>query len=299
MREITITGIQSVYNKPPFVNEILDEIRPDGISHWLFDKLVKESRMYELSTILTAMVRNVDLSGVIPNLAGAYTDPQDVLELLTNLGHRQLLKIDRLDQIFQDEIFAALKGNRCTLRALLKLDESQREVIEQLTQIRQSSPLAQAIRQSTEGALRDLFHHPEKMVSELFDQVLSLHEKSVLYHHEPRICYSTRIKNGNVVEVWQFFFVPRIETLRLPAPFKPLTVVEALEKITPHMYTRKYGDDGTFDPRTPSGYIGLLGKVGGALPRLIAAQVEQNELLRKKLTSEYDLSEAMHGLFSR
>jgi hypothetical protein len=299
MRALTETGVMTVYNKPPFVNEILDAIQPEGISLRSFTDLVKESRVYDLSTILTAMIREIDLTGLLPNLAGVYTDPQEVLEALVNLGHEQLLKIHPLDPDLKEEVFTALQGGRCTLRALLVLNERQREVIAHLSHVRQGSPMAQAFRQATEKALRDLYHHPDKLVSDMFSKVISYQDLSVLYRDEPHICYSPRIHNDSVAEVWQFFFMPRLERIHLPASFHRFTVAGILDQMTPHTFSRKYNDDQHFDPRTPTGFIGLLGKVGGALPRLLVAQAEKNELLRKRLALENEIADSMYGLFSR
>ncbi len=299
MRTITATNVASVYNNPPLVNEILDEMRPDGITPRTFARMVEDSREFDLGTILTAMTRQIDLSGLIPNLVGTCDDPQDTLEILANLGHAQLMEICHLDVGLQVEVFAALKGGRCTLRALLALDECQHAVIDCLSSYRQRSPLAQAFRQATETALRELYHHPEKMVSDIFDRVISYRDLRVLYQGVPRICYTSRLRNGILAEVWQYFFIPRLERVRLPAPYQALTTAGILERITPHIYNRRLSDDRRFDPHTPTGFIGLLGKVGGALPRLLVRQAEKNELLRKQRASEYELAENLYGLFSR
>jgi hypothetical protein len=290
----------TVYNKPFFVNELLRIIQPGSITPKMFAEMVKESRSYDVNTILTAMTRQIDYSGVVPNLAGIYNDPQDVFEALVNLGHVQLLKIAQFDPELQMEIFETLKGEQgTTLRALLVLDECQREVIGRLIQDRQRSPLALALRQAAEEALKELYKTSQNLDSPMFDEVISLDDRCVLYSGEPRICYPKHVYAGGVVEVWQFFFMPVIREIRLQRPFERHTAGEILERITPKVYQRGCVDDTTYNPRTPSGFMGLLGKVGGALPRLIARQVKKNEQIREQVMREEETSAALQELFSR
>ncbi|MDD1751016.1 MAG: hypothetical protein LUO89_14225 [Methanothrix sp.] len=299
MLAFNTTDRLAVYNKPFFVNELLAAIYPEHITHGMFDEMVKDSRVYDLSTILTAMTRQIDISGFTPNLAGVLDNPQEVLELLANLGHLQLLKISTCDPELQKEIFNTLAGTRCTLRALLILDESQREVINQLIQIRQQSKLALVIRKVTEDALRDLYRNPMKLRSYPFDKAICFHDRSPLYQREPRICYPKRVKDGAVVEVWQLFYMPMIGRIRLPETFGKLSVKQVLSAITPDIYRRKNLEDYKFDPRTPFGFMGLLGKVGGALPRLIASQVRKNEQFREKVIQEQELARSLYESYCR
>ncbi len=296
---ISTTGRLAVYNKPFFVNELLAAIHPDHITHEMFDEMVRDSRVYDLSTILTAMTRQIDYSGLTPNLAGIYDGPQEVLEVLANLGHLQLLKISKFDPGLQNEIFDTLTDTRCTLKALLILDEAQHEVIGTLLQIRQQSPLALAVRQATEKALRDLYKNPKKLKSETFDKTISYHDRSPLYQREPRICYPKRERDGAVVEVWQLFYMPSVGKIRLPDQFGRLSVKQVLDRITPDIYDRKNNPDPKFDPRTPLGFIGLLGKVGGAFPQLIAGQVRRNEQLREKVMHEQELARSLYETYCR
>ena len=296
---INPAGRLTIYNKPFFVNELLAAIRPDCITHEMFDEMVKDSRVYDLSTILTAMTRQIDSSGIIPNLAGVTNNPQEVLEMLANLGHLQLIKISKCEPGLQNEIFDTLDGTRCTLRSLLILDESQREVISKLLQLRQQSKLAMAIRQATEEALRDLYRNPLKLKSYLFDKTICYHDRSPLYQREPRICYPKRVREGAVVEVWQFFFMPALGKIRLPDQFGKLSIKQVLDRITPDIYKRINGKDSKFDPRTPLGFMGLLGKVGGALPQLIASQVRKNEQLKDKVMHEREIARSLYETYCR
>jgi len=296
---IKISARLTVYNKPFFVNELLAAIRPECITHEMFDDMVKDSRIYDLSTILTAMTRQIDSSGIIPNLAGIADGPQEVLEILANLGHEELIKISKCEIAFQNEIFETLDGTRCTLRALLILDEAQRQVISKLSQLRQQSDLALAIRRVTEEVLKNLYRNPLKLKSYPFDKTICYHDRSPLYQREPRICYPKRVRDGAVVEVWQFYFMPALEKIRLPAQFGNLSIKQVLGRITPDIYKRKNKEVIKFDPRTPLGFMGLLGKVGGALPQLIASQVRRNEKLREKVMHEQELARSLYDTYCK
>jgi hypothetical protein len=66
------TQALTVYKKPFFVNELLKIIQPEAITPEIFADMVDESKVHEFNTILTAMTRQIDRSGVVPNLAGVY-----------------------------------------------------------------------------------------------------------------------------------------------------------------------------------------------------------------------------------
>lgn len=289
----------TVYDRPFFVNELLDVIHPEKITPMVFKELVSESRMYDLSAILTATTRQIDVSGLVPNFAGVYDNPEDVLEALMELGHLQLLKINQYDQELQNEIFSTMEGGVFnSLRALVILDQCQHDVIQELTHIRQSSPLAMAIRKSTEEALKSLYRDPFNLRSPMFEEVIRLGDRMCIYEGEPRICYPHRILDGAVVEVWQFFIMPKIKKIRLPAAYQFKSVGSVIESLTPRVYQRDYTDVKSFDPRMPSGFIGLLGKVGGALPRLIARQVKRNKQLKALMMDEEVLTAELFELFT-
>jgi hypothetical protein len=298
-QSVNATARLAVYNKPFFVNELLAAIRPDYITHEMFDDMVRESRIYEAGTMLTAMTRQIDFSGFIPNLVGVADGPQDAMEILANLGHEQLIKISKCEPSLQNEIFNTLDGSQCTLRALLTLDETQGEVTGHLSRLRQQSQLALAVRHATEEALRDLYRNPLKLKSYLFDKTISYHDRSPIYQKEPRICYPKRVKDGAVVEVWQFFFMPALGKIRLPAYFGKLTVKQVLDRITPDIYKRRNKESAKFDPRTPLGFLGLLGKVGGALPQFIASQVRKINESREKVMLEQELARSLYDTYCR
>jgi hypothetical protein len=300
MDELKTAEVLTVFKKPFFVNELLAAIRPDVITPGMFEEMVKRSREFDVHTILTAMTRQVDVSGIIPNLVGVYDNAQDVLEALTNQGHQQLLKISNFDPDLQMEIFETLKGShRTTLRALLVLDDCQREVVQHFTQIRQQSPLAMTLRMATEEALEDLYQHPKRLHSKTFDQVIAIQCRKEIFKGKPFVCYPAQVFEGAVVEVWKYFFMPNIYQIRLPKPYQGQTVGELLESLTPHIYRRQVCDEPKLEPQTPSGFMGLLGKVGGALPRQIALQVKKNEEIKQKVMREEETARDLYDFFTR
>jgi hypothetical protein len=288
----------TIYNKPPFINEILKEYAPAKLSQRVIEGLIKEAEPYDLGSIMTALSRRMDTSGFVPDLAGIYSNPQDVLEYLTEQGHEQLMFIAKQDPDLQDEIFETLNGSGFSLRALLLLDKIQQNVVYQLQEMRHSSSLAQALRHVNEQALRELYSHPERLISAVFDRVVSLEERSRLKRGEPLICYQVQSREEAVNEVWQYYFLPDAYQISLPLPYRSLTVGSVLEEITPEIYKRVDGNEMIFDPRTPSGFMGLLGKVGGAMPRLIARQIKADEHLLKRVMREEEVSGVLYELFT-
>lgn len=299
---MAITGgseVYTVYNKPPFINEILSVIKPETLSVRDFKRLVEESSIYDVNTMLTAMTREMDVSGLVPNLAGSCNDPQEVLKVMTDIGHKQLMTLSNMGKEIQIEVQETLTGRDFSMRAMVILDEIQKNVIDELTAIRQKSPLALAVRQATEVALRLLYKSPTKIHSEIFDKAIRLDERDVLEHGEPRISYPRHVIDGNIHEVWQYFQIPHVEKVRLPGHFSKLTVGQVLECITPEFYIRDSRYDDRYDPESPVGFMGLLGKVGNALPRLILAQVKRNNRIKEMVLREDAVARALYELFTK
>jgi hypothetical protein len=290
----------TVYNKPFFVNELLRIIQPGVMTPTLFDRLVTESREFEPATILTAMTRQIDCSGLVPNLAGMCSNPEEVLEVLVNLGHAQLLKIAQLEADLQAEVFDTLMGDpETSLRGLMVLDDCQRRVVAQLAELRQRSHFALALRQATENALYELFRDPVRVHNPMFDKNIAYEDRAIIYSGEPHICYFKHIQDDAVMEVWQYFSMPKLANIDLPEPYSRFSVEDVLDEVTPRIFRRGETDDARFDPRKPIGFIGLLGKVGGALPRLIARQIKQDEQIHARIMREEELASALYTLFSR
>lgn len=290
--------IFTVFNNPPFINEILSVIKPETLSIRDFDKLIEESSIYDVNNMLTAMTREIDISGLVPNLAGTCNDPQESLNILTEISHRQLMYLTGLGKEIQQEVFDTLKGSDFSMRAIVILDDIQRNVIEELTIIRKRSDLAMAMRQACEDALGQLYKSPLKIRSEIFDKAIRLDERVVLEHGVPRISYPRQMKGVDVVEVWQYYHLPHIRTVHLPGHFGKLTVGQVLENITPEFYIRDSRYDDQYDPDSPVGFLGLLGKVGNALVRMIITQVKRNTRIKEMVLREDSVAKALYELFT-
>lgn len=291
--------IFTVYNKPPFINEILDVIKPETLSVRDFNRLIEESSIYDVNAMLTAMTREMDVSGLVPNLAGTCNDPQEVLKILTDISNKQLISLAEMEKEIQQEVHETLTGRDFSMRAIVILDEIQKDVIRELTVIRQRSPLALAVRQASEEALRQLYQSPIKIHSDVFDKAIRLDERDVLEHGAPRISYPRHVVDGNVTEVWQYFQIPHVQKIRLPGHFGKFTVGQVLESITPEFYIRDSRYDDKYDPESPVGFLGLLGKVGNALVRLIVTQVKRNGRIKEMVLREDAVARALYELFTR
>jgi len=290
--------VYTVYNKPPFVNEILNAIKPDSLSITDFRKLIEESSKYDINTMLTAMTREVDISGLVPNLAGSCGDAEEVLKFLTEIGHKHLLTIKSLERDIRIEVLETLTGSDFSLRAMLILDEIQRDVIGQLLPIRQKWPMATAVRQASEASLRELYKTPIKIHSDVFDKAILLNEREVLKRGEPRICYPSVVVDGGVLEVWQYFQLPRLENIILPGHFNKFSMRQVLENITPKFYIKDSSYDDRYDPESPVGFMGLLGNVGNALPRMFVTQIKKNSRLNEMIQKDNVISRSLYELFT-
>jgi hypothetical protein len=293
------TEIFTVYNKPPFINEILSVIKPETLSVRDFNRLIEESSIYDVNAMLTAMTREMDVSGLVPNLVGTCNDPQETLKVLTDISHKQLMSINEMEPEIQQEVRETLTGRDFSMRAIVILDEIQKNVIADLTAIRQKSPLALAVRQASDDALRQLYKSPIKIRSEIFDKAIRMEERDVLEHGVPRISYPRHVVDGDVVEVWQYYQIPHVQKVRLTGHFGKLTVGQVLESITPEFYIRDSRYDDRYDPESPVGFLGLLGKVGNALVRLIITQVKRNSRIKEMVLQEDAMARALYELFTR
>lgn len=103
---------------------------PPGLSIEEVQSIIDKSHKFDIPTILNAMTGQVDVSRLAPNFIGvdrSLLDPnlvkgtsnaQDVLLMLIKLGEEKLLEIRDCPTDIRTEIFEALGGGKCTLRAL-------------------------------------------------------------------------------------------------------------------------------------------------------------------------------------
>jgi hypothetical protein len=209
------------------------------------------------------------------------------------------MSINEMEPEIQQEVRETLTGRDFSMRAIVILDEIQKNVIADLTAIRQKSPLALAVRQASDDALRQLYKSPIKIRSEIFDKAIRMEERDVLEHGVPRISYPRHVVDGDVVEVWQYYQIPHVQKVRLTGHFGKLTVGQVLESITPEFYIRDSRYDDRYDPESPVGFLGLLGKVGNALVRLIITQVKRNSRIKEMVLQEDAMARALYELFTR
>jgi hypothetical protein len=181
---------------------------PPGLSAEEFESIIDKSHKFNVPTILTAMSGQVDVSGLAPNFTGvdrsllnpnfvkATSNAQDVLLELIKLGEEKLSEIREYPTDIQVEVFAALSGVKCTLRALSVLDQIQGDIITRLRSIRDTSLIALAIRQANEKALYDSYANPDNrrlMISHLSPQtvgLINIYVKLDHYFSQPRIVYA-------------------------------------------------------------------------------------------------------------
>ena len=290
--------VYTVFNYPPFINEIIATIRPEKLSVREFNKIIQESAIYDIKTMLTAITRQKDVSGLVPNFAGICNDYKEVFKAMTDIGHQELMTLSTLDKDIQVEVNETLTGCDFSLRAMLVLDELQKDVIEKLTKIRQKSPLAMSIRQAAEDSLLLLYKSPNKMHSDIFDEAINYDDRVVLTRGEPRISYPREVVEDFVIQVWQYFLLPHAENIHLTGHFNKFTYSQILDNLTPEFYIRGSKYDEHYDPESPAGFLGLLGKVGNALPRLIVKQVKQNARINEMIMKEDAVSRALFELFT-
>jgi hypothetical protein len=191
------------------------------------------------------------------------------------------------------KIFEALGGGKCTLRALSVLDQIQGDIITRLRSIRDTSPIALAIRQANEKALYDLYANPNNrrlMISHLNPQAVGL--KNILaeldhYYSQPKILYTiSKGPEGRVSHINYTYYMPNIFKVRIGKDFRNASAGELVEYITPDIYRKFEGENIQFDPKTPWGFIALLKDFGTPFPRIVADQIKADENLRKKVLSE-------------
>lgn len=289
---------------------------PPGLSIEEVNPIIEKSHKFDVPSILTAMIGQVDVSGLAPNFAGvdrsllnsnfvkAKCNAQDILLELIKLGEEKLSEIREYPVDIKAEIFDALGGGKCTLRALSVLDQIQSDIITRLRSIRNTSPIALAIRQANEKSLYDLYANPGNrrlMISHLSPQAVGYKDFYAYlekYYSQPRITYTTsKGSEGRVSHVNYSFYMPNIFKVRLGKDFRNASVGELVEDITPDIYRKFEGEKIQFDPKTPWGFIALLKDFGNPLPRVIADQIKADENLRMKIFSEQENLDAIRDYF--
>jgi hypothetical protein len=204
-----------------------------------------------------------------------------------------------MDREIQIEIFDTLLERDFSLRAVLILDDIQKKVVAELTKIRESSSLAIALRDASQEALIDLYKSPKRLRSSIFDKAIQAVDRSILLKGNPRIAYPKLVVDGDVLEVWQYFHIPRVENVKLKGNYSKFSVGQILDAITPEYYYRESGKIDRFDPESPADFMGLLGKVGNAIPRLIIADIKRNQKINDLVMQEDAVARAMYELFTK
>lgn len=289
---------------------------PPGLTADEVDAIIVDSHRFDAPTMLTAMVAQVDASGLAPNFVGvdrsqldssfvsAPCNAQDVLLELVRLGEEKLDAIRSYPPDLQEELFAALSGGSCTLQALAILDQMQSDIIGRLRQLRGTSPIALAVRQANDKALFMLYGDPDIrriIISHVNPQAVcskDLYACLERYFSQPRIVYnSSKDARGRVSHVSFSFYMPNIFKVRLGKEFRGASAGELVESITPDIYRKYEGENIRFDPRTPWGFIALLKDFGAPLPRSIAEQIKAGESRRLKIVLEQERLAAIQTYF--
>lgn len=286
--------------EPPFVNHLLYAIRPVEISLKRFLAIAEEARPYEEGAMLTTMTRTIDRTGLIPNFIGSAKSPEKVYGQLMHLANAQLRKIREYGKISPEvpqEIFDALQGGRATLRSVLLLDSLQEDIIREVTEVRNCSPLALAVRRVNRQALTDLYQDRQQFMAR--GGFLSEVNRIKLRSGEPRICYIPTVRDGAVVFVQQYFIYPRLSSVSLGGEFGAQTVADLLAEITPDCFKRKHQNSFVYDAQTPEGFMGLLGKVAGALPHFLAKWIKQDEGMMRRVMEERESRELVVDMLRR
>lgn len=296
-REPISTALRSYEYKPtPLINDVLailrDQTYPYYVQPETLRSILEATSHLQEGAIRTKMVRGRsgdevgDLSGYVTNLAGICSTPDETLRILDNLGFQQLQKIEKLNPDIQDEVFAALRGDHATMRAIIVLDECQNAVMRYLSDMRDRSQLARDIRDANQKALRELYANPDNLHS-VWDNNVAWPDRHVLYDGTPRICYAgTTDHNGHVTFVNRYFFYPKISHIRLGEQYGHLSVGQILDQITPDYYKRQNDHLYTRDVRTPSGVIEQLGRVGDPLAQVIAEGINRDKELRARIMQQ-------------
>ncbi len=278
---------------------------PPGLSVEEVKPIIDQSHRFDLTTILNAMTCQVDMTGLAPNFIGVdrsiinpsfargTSSAQDVLLALIELGGEKLLEIREYPLDLHAEIIDALAGGKCTLRALSVLDQMQGDIIARLRSVRDTSPLALAIRQANEKAAYDLYADADnrRLMISHFDPSLvglkNIYAELDRYFCQPRIVYTmSKGPEGCVSHINYSFYMPNLFKVRLGKEFHHASVGELIESITPDIYRKMEGEIVQYNPNTPWGFIALLKDFGAPFPRIVADQIKADECLRKKVLSE-------------
>ena len=259
---------------------------PPGLSIEEVKPIIDRSHRFDIPPMLTAMISQVDASGLTPNFVGvdrsllnsdfrkAACNAQDVILELIKLGQEKLFEIREYPIDLQVEIFDTLDGGKCTLRALSILDQFQGDIITRLRLIRKTSPIALAIRQANEKSLYDLYANPDNrrvIISQLNPHTVghkNIRDCLEEYFSQPRITYTaSNGPEGRVSHISYTFYMPNLFKVRLGKDFHHASVGELVENITPDIYRKYEGENIHFDPETPLGFIALFKRFWRTVPK--------------------------------
>ncbi|MFH0749698.1 MAG: hypothetical protein V1917_02150 [Candidatus Gottesmanbacteria bacterium] len=121
--------------KVPFVEQLISSL-PGGITKNACQDIERTSHLHDESYIATQITRQVDRSGLIPNLADVAGTPEDVFDILHPIGAHAIETINALPDALKSNVFSALNQQTCTPDVLVWLNAMFGNIVEPLKKYR-------------------------------------------------------------------------------------------------------------------------------------------------------------------
>ncbi len=313
-----------VFKPDPFLNELLRLLKPQSLPLKDFDALIEKNIPSEEGTIRFATVRSIDITGFIPNLLGVCQTPEETLTRLHTIAHDQLETINGMPSQLREEVFHAMEGKDTTLRAIKTLVHRQDAVMKNFEDIRNTSPLAQCVRQINTEAIKKLYagisRSGRREPLSIFDNIIKARPDTdgwerldVLYTGEPRVCFVPSLKDNSVQYAYQYFIFPNLWKTLLAGPtfdafikdhpdlkeLRGQSVGHIIDAITPEIYKKEketlYQDP---DPRTLGGFMARVGIGGSSVYRDVSHWISSDEQRRKKAMEDDETAKNLHDFFT-
>jgi hypothetical protein len=254
--------VKCVSGRVPFVSSALTKlspIHPDIFIPHINNITPEEKR----SEIMVAMVRQKDLTGIIPHLIGRSQNPSETLQELTQIGQNQLARLSQIGSSIYESALETLRGGDTSIEALLALDKLQGQLVRDLSE--KDTPKAREFRTKNDLAL----------TVEQFGIGTNVGLGSFLNHHGatpdlPAHYFPITDAQGKVVvDVEQSIMVPSM----------PPENTQALLNILPDI-CRRGVQVSEPDVSTPLGFLLQLGKIGSPVTRHIIEAVKKRVIVK-------------------
>lgn len=284
-----------VLDRPvPLGNNLLETISQAIITPEAYEEIVKtippDAATKKLLDVMNRSGDEVtgfegDTTGLVSEYIGRCSTSQEVEKQLIDSGKELLAFLTQQDKEVPNEVAAALRGQSCTVRALLVIDDMNRLLATHLKSERRTAVEEYRQRNLDAIAQEDREHQErERTRNEMEHGRFTLNTSGIypgIRSDPPGVSYIPRFVGNRLVEIAEHIVVPKL----------PPENIEILRRLTPKMFRRGYQVPKQQGPLDAAEVMELVRKGGDPVARGIAEWFREFERNAQNILREQSLRE--------